>query len=154
MISRTTVALTTATLALASLTACGESAEQVAPETNAEASAEASVGPETATVTTGADDDADDADDVDDADDAGAAAPAPAAPAAAGELPTAVTDYTQESRAEMAEEGVSEADVEAALAAARNGEAEVEWDDGYWEIEWRDIEVGINADGLVLDADR
>ncbi|OHR21155.1 hypothetical protein [Corynebacterium sp. HMSC034A01] len=151
MTSRTTVALTTATLALASLTACGESAEQVAPETNAEASAEASVEPETVTVTTGADD----ADDVDDADDAGAAAPAPAAPAAAGELPTAVTDYTQEARAEMAEEGVSEADVEAALTAARNGEAEVEWDDdGYWEIEWRDIEVDINADGLVLDVDR
>lgn len=154
MISTTTVALTTATLALASLTACGESAEQVAPETNAEASAEASVEPETVTVTTGADDGADDADDVDDADDAGVAAPAPAAPAAAGELPKAVTDYTQEARAEMAEEGVSEADVEAALAAARNGEAEVEWDDGYWEIEWRDIEVDINADGLVLDADR
>ncbi|OFT55598.1 hypothetical protein HMPREF3151_11160 [Corynebacterium sp. HMSC05H05] len=150
MTSRTTVALTTATLALASLTACGESAEQVAPETNAEASAEASVEPETVTVTTGADDD-----DVDDADDAGAATPAPATPAAAGELPTAVTDYTQEARAEMADEGVNDADVEAALAAAHNGEAEVEWDDdGYWEIEWRDIEVDINADGLVLDADR
>lgn len=54
----------------------------------------------------------------------------------------------------MADEGVSEADVEAALAAARNGEAEVEWDNGYWEIEWRDIEVDINADGMVLDADR
>jgi len=26
--------------------------------------------------------------------------------------------------------------------------------DGYWEIEWRDIEVDINDDGLVLDADR
>ena len=153
MTSRTTVALTTATLALASLTACGESAEQVAPETNAEtsaeASAEASAEPETVTVTTGADDD--------DADDASAAAPAPAPAAApaAGELPTAVSGYTQEARAEMAEEGVSEADVEAALAAARNGEAEVEWDDdGYWEIEWRDIDVDINADGLVLEADR
>lgn len=142
MSSRTTVALTTATLALASLTACGESAEQVAPETNAETSAVTSAEPETVTVTTGADDDA-------------AAAPAPAAPAAAGELPTAVTDYTQEARAEMAEEGVSEADVEAALAAALNGEAEVEWDDnGYWEIEWRDIDVDINVDGLVLEADR
>jgi len=54
----------------------------------------------------------------------------------------------------MADEGVSEADVGAALAAACNGEAEVEWDDGYWEIEWRDVEVDINADGLVLDADR
>lgn len=101
-------------------------------------------------MTTGADDD-----DVDDADDAGAATPAPATPAAAGELPTAVTDYTQEARAEMADEGVNDADVEAALAAAHNGEAEVEWDDdGYWEIEWRDIEVDINADGLVLDVDR
>ena len=150
MTSRTTVALTTATLALASLTACGESAEQVAPETNAEASAEASVEPETVTVTTGADDD-----DVDDADDAGAATPAPATPAAAGELPTAVTDYTQEARAELADEGVNDADVEAALAAAHNGEAEVAWDDdGSWEIEWRDIEVDINADGLVLDVDR
>lgn len=139
MISRTTVALTTATLTLAGLTACGESGEQVAPST------EASSEPETVTVTTGADD----------ADDASGAAPAPAAPAAAGELPTAVTDYTQQARAEMADEGVSEADVEAALAAARNGEAEVEWDDdGYWEIEWRDIEVDINPDGLVLDADR
>ena len=65
-----------------------------------------------------------------------------------------MTDYAQEARAEMADEGVSEADVEAALAAARNGEAEVVWDDGYWEIEWRDIEVDINADGMVLDADR
>lgn len=144
MTSRTTIALSTAILALASLTACGESAEQVAPE------------PSTATATAGADvtdttgdDDADDADDVDDA-----SAAAPAAPAA-GELPAVVTDYTQEARTEMAEEDVSEADVEAALAAARNGEAEVEWDDdGYWEIDWRDVDVDINTDGLVLDADR
>ena len=55
----------------------------------------------------------------------------------------------------MADEDVSEADVEAALAAARDGQAEVEWDDdGYWEIDWRDLDVDINADGLVLDADR
>ncbi|MDK8880410.1 hypothetical protein [Corynebacterium sp. MSK008] len=152
MTSRTTVALTTATLALASLTACGGSADQVAPETNAETNAEASVEPETVTVTTG-DDDVDDADDGDDVDNA-SAAPAPAAPAASDELPAAVTDYTQEARTEMADEDVSEADVEAALAAARDGQAEVEWDDdGYWEIDWRDLDVDINADGLVLDAD-
>lgn len=148
MTSRTTIALSTAILALASLTACGESAEQVAPETQAATSAESSAEPEAVTDTTG-DDDADDADDVDDA-----SAAAPAAPAS-GEPPAAVTDYTQEARTEMAEEDVSEADVEAALAAARNGEAEVEWDDdGYWEIDWRDVDVDINADGLVLDADR
>ena len=153
MTSRTTVALTTVILALASLTACGDSADQVAPETHATTNAETAAKPETVTVTTGADD----ADDADDADVNNANAAAPAAPAApaAGELPTAVTDYTQEARTEMAEEGISEADVEAALDAARNGEAGVEWDDdGYWEIEWGDVDIDINADGLVLEADR
>lgn len=147
MTSRTTVALTTAILALTSLTACGDSADQVAPETHATTNAETAAKPETVTVTTGADDA--------DVNNAGAAAPAAPAAPAAGELPTAVTDYTQEARTEMAEEGISEADVEAALDAARNGEAEVEWDDdGYWEIEWGDVDIDINADGLVLDADR
>ena len=54
----------------------------------------------------------------------------------------------------MADEGVSEADVEAALAAARNGEAEVVWDDGYWEIEFGDIEIDIDPEGLVRGVDR
>lgn len=148
MTSRTTIALSTAILALGSLTACGESDDQVAPETHAETSAETSTEPEDVTDTTGGDD----VDDTDDVDDASAAAPA--APTA-GELPAAVTGYTQEARSEMAEEDVSEADVEAALAAARNGEAEVEWDDdGYWEIDSSDLDVDIDADGLVLDADR
>lgn len=147
MTPRTTIATAaTATLALASLTACGESTEQVAPE------------PSTVTVTAGADDTgtakAGSDDDADGRDD-NAAAPAAPAAAASGELPAAVTDYTAEAREEMADEGVTEADVEAALAAARSGEAEVEWDDdGYWEIEWRDIDVDINADGVVLEADR
>lgn len=135
MTTRTTrVHVTVAALALASLTACGESADQTTRE------------PSTVTVTTGAEGTG--------AAQASTAAPAAPAAPAAGELPAAVTDYTQEARAEMAEEGVTEADVEAALAAAHNGEAEVEWDDGYWEIEWRDIDVDINADGVVLDADR
>ncbi|MCG7290800.1 hypothetical protein MHJ98_00250 [Corynebacterium afermentans] len=152
MTSRTTIALSTAILAMASFTACGESADQVAPETHTAPSAETSAEPEAVTDTTG-DDDADDIDDAGDVDDASAAAPA--APAASDELPAAVTDYTQEARTEMADEDVSEADVEAALAAARDGQAEVEWDDdGYWEIDWRDLDVDINADGLVLDADR
>ncbi|MCG7297198.1 hypothetical protein MHJ86_10090 [Corynebacterium afermentans] len=152
MTSRTTIALSTAILALGSLTACGESDDQVAPETHAETSAETSTEPEDVTETTG-DDDANDTDDADDVDDASAAAPAAAA--ASDELPAAVTGYTQEARSEMAEEDVSEADVEAALAAARNGEAEVEWDDdGYWEIDSSNLDVDIDADGLVLDADR
>ncbi|MBA1834511.1 hypothetical protein [Corynebacterium wankanglinii] len=55
MTSRTTAALTAAILALNSLTACGESADQVAPETRDATNAGTSAGPETVTVTTGAD---------------------------------------------------------------------------------------------------
>lgn len=55
MISRTTVVLTAAILALTSLTACGESADQVAPETHDATNAETSAEPETVTVITGVD---------------------------------------------------------------------------------------------------
>ena len=55
MISRTTVVLTTAILALNSLTACGESTDQVAPETHDATNAETSAEPETVTVITGVD---------------------------------------------------------------------------------------------------
>lgn len=87
-------------------------------------------------------------------------APAPAAGGAntggnTGELPQAVTGYTDEARAEMAEDGLTEADVQAVLDAARSGSAEVEWDDdGYWELEWHKIDVDITPDGLVREADR
>lgn len=54
----------------------------------------------------------------------------------------------------MADDGLTEADVEAALTAARNGDAEVEWDDGIFEIEWQDIDININPGGVVLHADR
>lgn len=132
----------TATLALASLTACGESADQVAPETEAGGTAVAaetvtSVVSESANAPTNA------------ADKAGAPAAAPA-----GELPQSVQGYSYAARAEMADEGVTESDVDAALAAAHNGEAEVEFDDGHWEIEWRDIDVDITPEGQVLEADR
>lgn len=84
-------------------------------------------------------------------------APAPAGAGAANtkELPQTVTGYTDEARAEMAEDGLTEADVQAVLDAARAGDAEVEWDDdGYWELEWQDIDVDITPDGLVREADR
>lgn len=93
-------------------------------------------------------DDRDD-DDADDRDDAAAQ------PAANGDLPAAVTGYTDEARAEMRDENVSEADVEAVLAAAHDGTASVEWeDDGYFEIENGEVEIDIDPAGLVLDADR
>lgn len=80
---------------------------------------------------------------------------APARPAANGDLPEAVTGYTDEARAEMRDENVSEADVEAALAAAHEGNASVEWeDDGYFEIEHGEVEIDIDPAGLVRDADR
>ncbi|UIZ92940.1 hypothetical protein JZY91_04145 [Corynebacterium sp. CNCTC7651] len=83
-------------------------------------------------------------------------APASAAQAGpAADLPAAVTGYTGEAREEMADDNVTEADVAAALEAARNGNAEVSWDDdGYWEIEWNDIDIDITPEGMVLEADR
>lgn len=87
-------------------------------------------------------------------------APAPAAGGAntggnTKELPRAVTGYTDEARAEVAEDGLTEADVQAVLDAAHAGDAEVEWDDdGYWELVWHNIDVDITPDGLVREADR
>ena len=84
-------------------------------------------------------------------------APAPAGVGVAntGELPRAVTGYTDEARAEMAEDGLAEADVPAVVDAAHAGDAEVEWDDdGYWELGWQGIDVDITPDGLVREADR
>lgn len=87
-------------------------------------------------------------------------APAPAAGGAntggnTKELPRAVTGYTDEARAEVAEDGLTEADVQAVLDAAHAGDAEVEWDDdGYWELGWQGIDVDITPDGLVREADR
>ena len=84
-------------------------------------------------------------------------APAPAGVGVAntGELPRAVTGYTDEARAEMAEDGLAEADVQAVVDAAHAGDAEVEWDDdGYWELGWQGIDVDITPDGLVREADR
>lgn len=119
-------------LSIAGLSACGDSSEQAAPVTQTVATPVEVTA--TQTVETG---------------------PAVlAAPPLSSELPAAVTGYSDEARAEMVDDGVMEADVEAALHSARNGEAEVEWDDGIWEIEWQDIEIGINPGGVVFEADR
>lgn len=131
-----------------SLVACGEDADDApaataaAPETVTEQAAET-----TAAV---ADDDRDDQDDQ--ADDQ-----SQAAGSAQGELPGQVSGYTGEAEAEMAEEGVSEDDVQRVLAAANNNDAgvEIEWDDdGYWEIESNGIDIDIDPEGLVRDVDR
>lgn len=75
---------------------------------------------------------------------------------AQGDLPAEVTGYTGEAEAEMADEGVTAADVERVLAAANANEAgvSIEWDDdGYWEIEFDDIDIDVDPNGLVLDVD-
>lgn len=145
MSTKRVFALTAAATAGLALSACAESddsATSAEPVTETVASVE--------TVTEVRDDDADDRDDRDDD-----RAAAPAQPAANGDLPEAVTGYTDEARAEMRDENVSEADVEAALAAAHDGTASVEWDDdGYFEIENGEVDIDIDPAGLVRDADR
>lgn len=147
MSTKRVFALTVAATAGLALSACAESddsATSAEPVTETVASVE--------TVSEGRDDDADRDDRDDDADDR---AVAPAQPAANGELPEAVTGYTDEARAGMSDENVSEADVEAALAAAHEGNASVEWeDDGYFEIEHGEVEIDIDPAGLVRDAGR
>lgn len=140
-VKKTFAALPATTLSLLALTGCGTSQDDAPVEPTPSVSAPAASAPvESAPAESPA---------------AEAPAPAPAAPAAANELPANVTGYTDEARSEMADEGVTEADVEGALAAAHRGEAEVEWDDdGYWEIEWGEIEIDIDPNGLVRDADR
>ena len=146
-----------------SLVACSSTSDEDAGTKTDQAPAESVVTEEAATeeATTTAvtdddktDDDGDDqADDTtDDNDDQ-----APAAGAAQGELPDAVTGYTSEAEAEMAEDGVSEADVERVLAEAKKDGAgvETEWDDdGYWEIELGEIDIDIDPDGLVREVGR
>lgn len=134
-VKKTFAALTATTLSLLALTGCGTSQDSAQVESTQSVSAPAASAPAGSAP----------------AESQAAEAPAPAA---ANELPANVTGYTDEARSEMADEGVTEADVEGALAAAHRGEAEVEWDDGYWEIEWGEIEIDIDPNGLVRDADR
>ena len=154
---KTIATVATATLAFAGLTACGDSADQTVSETAETAATDATdtvdtvVSESVVTATVTSDDDADDAS----ADASATTSPAAAVTGTAGpDLPAAVKGYSDEARANMAEDNITEADVEAVLTAALNGDAEVEWDDGIWEIEWQDIDIDINPGGVVLDADR
>lgn len=143
-----TAVTATATLAFAGLTACGNTAEDPV-----EAVTETVASPVESAATDAVNTDSATADDATAAK-TEASAPAAGAGAAGPDLPAAVTGYSDEARADMAEDGLTEADIEGVLAAALNGDAEVEWDDGIWEIEWQGIDIDINPGGVVLDADR
>ena len=141
-----------------SMVACSSTSDEDAETATDQAPAETAVAEE-ATTTAVTDDDKTDDDGDDQADDTtdDNDDQAPAAGSAQGELPDAVTGYTSEAEAEMAEDGVSEADVERVLAEAKKGGAgvETEWDDdGYWEIELGEIDIDIDPDGLVREVGR
>ena len=140
-----------------SLAACGDTADDAPAETAAAPETVTEQAAETTAAVADDDDDDDDRDDqADDRDDQADDQPQ-AAGSAQGELPGEVSGYTGEAEAEMAEEGVSEDDVQRVLAAANNNEAgvEIEWDDdGYWEIELGDIDIDIDPDGLVREVGR
>lgn len=153
-LKKTIATVATATLAFAGLTACGDSADQTVSETAETVATDATDAVDTAVSESVVTETVTDDDDADDADDA-STSPAAAVTGTAGpDLPASVKGYSDEARANMAEDNITEADVEAVLAAALNGDAEVEWDDGIWEIEWQDIDIDINPGGVVLDADR
>lgn len=70
------------------------------------------------------------------------------------ELPTSISGYSDEAKSDMAEDNLTEADVQSVVDAARDGRAEVEFDDGHFELEFNDIDVDITPDGMVTEADR
>ena len=70
------------------------------------------------------------------------------------ELPASISGYSDEAKSDMAEDNLSEADIQGVLDAAHDGRAEVEFDDGHFELEFEDIDVDITPDGMVLEADR
>ena len=125
MMTKKMVALTVAATAGLAVAACSDSGE-TAPETVTE-----TVAPETVTETSNA----------------GAAV--------SEDLPAAVTGYSDEARKDLVDENVTEAEVQDVLKAAQDGKAKVEWDDdGYFEVEFGEIDIDIDKDGLVLDVDR
>lgn len=124
------------------MVACSSTSDEDAETATDQAPSETGVAEESATEETMTSDDNDDQ---------------ASAGSAQGELPDAVTGYTSEAEAEMAEDGVSEADVERVLAEAKKDGAgvETEWDDdGHWEIEVGEIDIDIDPDGLVREVGR
>ncbi|MDK8241915.1 hypothetical protein HMPREF3145_04470 [Corynebacterium sp. HMSC05C01] len=125
MLTKKMVALTVAATAGLAVAACSDSGE-TAPETVTE-----TVAPETVTETSNA------------------------GVAVSEDLPAAVTGYSDEARKDLVDENVTEAEVQDVLKAAQDGKAKVEWDDdGYFEVEFGEIDIDIDKDGLVLDVDR
>ncbi|PLA28138.1 hypothetical protein [Corynebacterium coyleae] len=125
MLTKKMVALTVAATAGLAVAACSDSGE-TAPETVTE-----TVAPETVTETSNA----------------GAAV--------SEDLPAAVTGYSDEARKDLVDENATEAEIQDVLKAAQDGKAKVEWDDdGYFEVEFGEIDIDIDKDGLVLDVDR
>ena len=61
------------------------------------------------------------------------------------ELPASISGYSDEAKSDMAEDNLSEADIQGVLDAAH---------DGHFELEFEDIDVDITPDGMVLEADR
>ena len=125
VLTKKMVALTVAATAGLAVAACSDSGE-TAPETVTE-----TVAPETVTETSNA----------------GAAV--------SEDLPAAVTGYSDEARKDLVDENATEAEIQDVLKAAQDGKAKVEWDDdGYFEVEFGEIDIDIDKDGLVLDVDR
>ena len=58
------------------------------------------------------------------------------------ELSASISGYSDEAKSDMAEDNLSEADIQGVL------------DDGHFELEFEDIDVDITPDGMVLEADR
>nr|VDG61861.1 Uncharacterised protein [Streptococcus thermophilus] len=146
---RVSAAIAASALSLSALTACGETDDGT---TGTDAGAEfpaSSASPAAEEVETeGAEQPNDEAvgDDAGGGDDA-----------AGRDLPAEVSGYTAEAESEMADEELTEADVERILAAANDNEpgVEIEWeDDGHWEISSGEIEIDIDPQGLVLDVDK
>lgn len=90
-------------------------------------------------------------------DTAAAAAPAAESPSGTafddrGQAPCAATSYTPDAEKDLVDEGVTKEEVDEVL---RQACSVAKWDnDGYWEVEWADIEVEIYPDGTVRDVDR
>lgn len=79
-------------------------------------------------------------------------APAPAGEPDRADIPCAATSYTPDAEKDLVDEKVTKEEVDEVL---RQGCRAAKWDnDGYWEIEWGDIEVEIYPDGTVRDVDR
>lgn len=68
----------------------------------------------------------------------------------ADSVPTAVSGYTSDAESDLAEENISQDEVDEVLTNPDN----VERDDDGWEIKKGDVKIDIRPDGTVYEADR